>query len=39
MSTKMLLKPLALPPRVNGWVVSLLGGVVRLAAGVGRRAA
>ena len=39
MSTKMLLKPLALPPRVNGWAVSLLGGVVRLAAGVGRRAA
>ena len=39
MSTKMLLKPLALPPRVNGWAVSLLGGVVRLAAGAGRRAA
>jgi hypothetical protein len=33
MSTKMLLKPLALPPRLNGWAVSLLGGVVRLAAG------
>ena len=39
MSTKMLLKPLALSPRVNGWAVSLLGGVVRLAAGAGRRAA
>ena len=39
MSTKMLLKPLALSPRVNGWAVWLLGGVVRLAAGAGRRAA
>ena len=33
MSTKMLLKPLALPPRLNGWAVSLVSGVVRLAAG------
>jgi hypothetical protein len=33
MSTKMLLKPLALPPRLNGWAVSLVGGVVRMAAG------
>jgi hypothetical protein len=33
MSTKMLLKPLALPPRLNGWAVSLVGGVVRFAAG------
>lgn len=33
MSTKMLLKPLALPPRLHGWAVSLVGGVVRFAAG------
>ena len=33
MSTKMLLKPLALPPRLNSWAVSLVGGIVRLAAG------
>jgi hypothetical protein len=33
MSTKMLLKPLALPPRVNGWAVVLVSGIVRLAAG------
>ena len=33
MSTKMLLKPLALPPRLNGWAVSLVSGVVRFAAG------
>lgn len=33
MSTKMLLKPLALPPRINGWAVALLGGIVRIAAG------
>jgi len=33
MSTKMLLKPLALPPRVNGWAVALIGGIVRRAAG------
>jgi len=39
MSTKMLLKPLALPPRVNGWAVSLVGGIVRLAAGRPQHAA
>jgi hypothetical protein len=33
MSTKMLLKPLALPPRLNGWAVALVSGVVRFAAG------
>jgi hypothetical protein len=33
MSTKMLLKPLALPARVQGWAVALVGGVLRLAAG------
>ena len=33
MSTKMLLKPLALPPRLNSWAASLVAGVVRLAAG------
>ena len=33
MSTKMLLKPLALPARLNGWAAALLGGVLRLAAG------
>jgi hypothetical protein len=33
MSTKMLLKPLALPPRLNSWTVALVAGVVRLAAG------
>lgn len=33
MSTKMLLKPLALPPRLNGLAVSLVSGVVRFAAG------
>jgi hypothetical protein len=33
MSTKMLLKPLALPAWLNGWAVSLVGGIVRLAAG------
>jgi hypothetical protein len=33
MSTKMLLKPLALPPRVNGWAVAAVGAVVRRAAG------
>jgi len=33
MSTKMLLKPLALPPRLNGWAVTLVSGIVRLAAG------
>ena len=32
MSTKMLLKPLALPPRLNGWAVALVSGVVRFAA-------
>lgn len=33
MSTKMLLKPLALPARLNGWAVGLVSGVLRLAAG------
>ena len=33
MSTKMLLKPLALPARLNGWAAALLGGLLRLAAG------
>jgi hypothetical protein len=33
MSTKMLLKPLALPPRLQGWVVALVSRVVRIAAG------
>ena len=33
MSTKMLLKPLALPPWLQGWAVALVGGVVRFAAG------
>jgi hypothetical protein len=39
MSTKMLLKPLALPPWLNGWAVSLVGGVLRLAAGRPRESA
>jgi hypothetical protein len=29
----MLLKPLALPPRLNEWAVTLVGAVVRFAAG------
>ena len=33
MSTKMLLKPLALPPRVQGWAVAVIGAIVRRAAG------
>lgn len=33
MSTKMLLKPLALSPRLNTWAVALIGAVVRFAAG------
>ena len=33
MSTKMLLKPLAFPPWLNEWAVTLVGAVVRFAAG------
>lgn len=33
MATKMLLKPLALPPTLNGWAMALVSGIVRLAAG------
>ena len=33
MSTKMLLKPLALSPRLNACAVALIGAVVRFAAG------
>ena len=33
MSTKMLLKPLALSPGLNTWAVALIGAVVRFAAG------
>ena len=33
MSTKMLLKPLALSPRMQGWAVALISAIVRRAAG------
>jgi hypothetical protein len=39
MSTKMLLKPLALPPKLNSLAVTVVSGIVRLAAGRTRQPA